>query len=133
MGLTSLGEHGHLLSLAQHGHLPISTIIPFILAWVENTRMISIVAIMIEFISGSWTTTATPLLISLLGQVHLSQSLGFLTAVRCVAYLVFPSLTNPALSLHISGIVSLISGCVYSTAIWAIQRKRSKAVVYQNI
>merc|ERR550534_2633287 len=113
--------------------ISISTIIPFILAWVENTWTIPIVTILFGFISGSWATTTTHVLISLLGLDHLGQSFGFLAAARSVAYLVFPSLTNHVLSLHISFMLSLISCCVYSAANWALQRKKSKAVVYLNI
>lgn len=113
--------------------ISISTIIPFILTWVENTWMITMVTIIFGFISGSWATATSPVLISLLGLDHLTQSLGLLTTTRCVAYLVFPSLTTPLLALQISGILSLLAGSVYSAAIWTIQRKRSKAGVYQNI
>jgi len=113
--------------------ISISTIIPFILTWVENTWMITMVTIIFGFISGSWATATSPVLISLLGLDHLNQSLGLLTTTRCVAYLVFPSLTTPLIALQISGISSLISASVYSAAIWTIQRKKSKACVYQNI
>jgi len=115
--------------------------IPFLLSWVDHFWMFICLAILFGFLTGQWIAATSPLLVSMLGIQHLSQAFGLLTAVRGVASLVSPPLAgvlvdftiNPLFALYLTGLLLLVSGLVYSLAIWLLKRKNHRNVMYRQI
>eukprot|EP00092_Neocalanus_flemingeri_P002445 GFUD01002615.1.p1 GENE.GFUD01002615.1~~GFUD01002615.1.p1 ORF type:complete len:457 (+),score=94.38 GFUD01002615.1:314-1684(+) len=121
--------------------ISISCALPFLLSWVDHFWMFSGLSIMFGFLTGQWIAATSPLLVSLLGIDQLSQAFGLLTAVRGLASLVSPPLagllvdltTNPLLALYLSGMLLMLSGLVYTLAVWMFRRKTRMKAMYGEI
>jgi len=110
-----------------------SCAIPFLLASVDQAWVITVLTLLFGFLTGSCIAATTPLLVSLLGLNNFSHSFGILTATRGAASLLSIALSSPSQVFYISGILLLLSGCVYSAAIWVLERKRKKSVGIPDI
>jgi len=119
----------------------ISCSLPFLLSWVDHFWMFIGLSILFGFLTGQWIAATSPLLVSLLGIDQLSQAFGLLTFVRGVASLVSPPLAgmlvdltiNPLVALYLSGMLLLLSGAVYSLAIFVFNRKQQREIIYQSL
>jgi len=119
----------------------LSCALPFLLSWVDHFWMFIGLSIMFGFLTGQWIAATSPLLVSLLGINQLSQAFGLLTAVRGMASLVSPPLAgvlvdltiNPLDALYLSGLLLAVSGLTYSLAVWVLERRKRKNVLYQEI
>jgi len=118
-----------------------SCALPFLFSWVDHFWMFVGLAILFGFLTGQWIAATSPLLVSLLGIDQLSQAFGLLTFVRGVASLISPPLAgmlvdltiNPHTALYFSGGLLLLSGGVYSLAIFVFNRKMYRDIIYQKI
>jgi len=115
--------------------------LPFLLAWVDHLWMFIGLCMGFGFLTGKWIAATSPLIVSLLDIENLSQAFGLLTAVRGVASMVSPPLagvlveisSNPLHALYLSGILLMISGIIYSLAVWMFKRKEVINDEYQKI
>jgi len=115
--------------------------LPFLFSWVDHFWMFVGIALLFGFLTGQWIAATSPLLVSLLGIDQLSQAFGLLTFVRGVASLVSPPLAgmlvdltiNPLIALYFSGGLLLVSGGVYSLAIFVLNRRYFVENPYQKI
>jgi len=118
-----------------------SCCLPFLLSWVDHFWMFTGLSIMFGFLTGQWIAATSPLLVSLLGIGQLGQAFGLLTAVRGLASLFSPPMAgmvvdltnNPLLALYMSGILLMMSGTVYTLAVFMYKRKKMMHVMYQEI
>ena len=119
----------------------ISCALPFLLSWVDHFWMFIGLSVLFGFLTGQWIAATSPLLVSLLGIDQLSQAFGLLTFVRGVASLVSPPLAgmlvdltiNPLLALYLSGMLLLLSGAVYSLAVFVFSRRERREIIYQSL
>eukprot|EP00092_Neocalanus_flemingeri_P003482 GFUD01003731.1.p1 GENE.GFUD01003731.1~~GFUD01003731.1.p1 ORF type:complete len:459 (+),score=139.31 GFUD01003731.1:53-1429(+) len=119
----------------------ISCTLPFLLSWVDHFWMFAGLCFLFGFLTGQWIAATSPLLVSLLGIDQLSKGFGLLTFVRGVASLVSPPLAgmlvdltiNSLMALYLSGMLLLLSGAVYSLAVFVFSRRERREITYQNL
>lgn len=113
--------------------LALSCPLPVLLAWVNSAWLFILLPCILGFLTGAWIAATSPLLVSLLGLHNLGKCFGLITAVLSVAPLVGLLTADPLQTLCLSSTLLCLSGCVFSAASWAEQRKRVLHVGYQHI
>jgi len=119
----------------------IACAVPFLLSWVDHFWMFAGLSVLFGFLTGQWIAATSPLFVSLLGVDQLSQAFGLCTFVRGLASLVSPPLagmlvdltTNPHMALYLSGGLFLLSGAVYSLAVFVHSRRERREIIYQTL
>jgi len=119
----------------------ISCCLPFLLSWVDHFWMFIGLSITFGFMTGQWIAATIPLLVSLLGIGQIGQAFGLLTAVRGLAFFFSPPLaemllnlnSNPVIALYLSGILLMVSGAIFTLAVFMHKRKIKMNVMYQEI